>query len=1274
MCAATVRCFVSRAACARVLVVLKMAALLSCLARCTSLAVRPGGVTIADLRRIVRQHPEDLIARRDRALSELVAPGGDLYAGQRELEALRARMPRDPRVHYGLALAELQHGEFDRAARDLAMVIDTARTSRDPLGGAVAEIAVTDLVGIRGNLPGFESVFRPVVEAVVRDPGRLGAPATFRILETAVRWARERGLHDEETRWVRASGCVTEWTVAGPFGAFPMLAFDERFPPEEPGPLAHDYDLGPGRGRRPTWQVRARGCASNLGRGYTESGVFYAASDFVLAREGDVVVHVQSPNVFTVLIDGVPVATLDGRRRPTGTGLSVPLRLAAGRHTLRVKVASRYFSPLLVAAVTDGSGRAVATFERARGGAHPRVPEVLVPAERFARVPFEGRNDPVSLAIAGALAFARHDPIAAREAFRPLATASNPTSLMLIAWGTVALADPFVPPNVARDRARRAFEAARRSDPRAYYPSVALARLAAADDRGDEALALIRSAYRQFPDNPEIQSELAERLMDRYWDGEAREILERAARSLPGVCWPVRRLLALAQRHADGETERRLAEQIRGCDALSDAGALTALRQRRWRDAREEFERLLGSDPEARGFRRALVDVARQQGDLEQAARRAREILDENPEDTSLRIDLADLEVALGRTGQAIDLLEREIARSPSAMADLFRYRDVLSRRREIAPWRLDGRAVLRAFDASGRRYDASAVLVLDYTARRVFPDGSALEVTHNIIRLQSQEGVDAHATFTPPEGAMLLTLRTHKADGRILEPDAIARLDAVAFPDVGIGDAIEFEYVRALPASELAPGGFSTERFYFRGFDIPYDRSELVVVVPREMAARLLIEPRGPAPETQRRELNGALVEYRWVVHQSQRMTPEPGSVAPREYIPSVAVGVDATWDRYVEALRDRLADLDPYDPEAARLSSQIVGNARTASEKLVRLHRWVLEHIDQEGAGTPFVSAPVMVAGRSGHRTRVLCYLLELQGVRCRLALVRQASGDATEGRLADDSTYPSVLLRVWTERGEQWVTAADRGAPVTWLPPALAGQPALVIDRGAPRTRVPSLDLSAHRREITVRLMLERDGSARAEVTERLRGWWAISWRDSLRRIDPANLEREFESYVGRQVTAASLTSLRIEGKDDPYADVVLHYEFTAPSVASPSTNGLTFEGIYLAELGASYARVPQRTTTQYNAEPVDATLDLSVVLPPGARVTELPPARAGHAPGIEWSARYERTREGFRFRRWIRIPAGRIAPDDYSRFAAQVRAVDAADTQRVFIRVE
>ncbi|MEM7604869.1 MAG: hypothetical protein AAF411_05875, partial [Myxococcota bacterium] len=65
-------------------------------------------------------------------------------------------------------------------------------------------------------------------------------------------------------------------------------------------------------------------------------------------------------------------------------------------------------------------------------------------------------------------------------------------------------------------------------------------------------------------------------------------------------------------------------------------------------------------------------------------------------------------------------------------------------------------------------------MLVLDYTAARVFEDGSSLVLTHEIFRAQSEESVDALGEFHMPEGGRILRLETRKADGQRLEPELI--------------------------------------------------------------------------------------------------------------------------------------------------------------------------------------------------------------------------------------------------------------------------------------------------------------------------------------------------------------------------------------------------------------------------------------------------------------------------------------------------------------------
>ncbi len=1249
--------------------------LLGCGAQRTAAPADP----LATLRRAAQRAPDDLTARRDRALAELVAPGGDLTFAESELTALSARLPHDPRVRFAEGLLAAQHGDFERAVAALTAAVEAARRTPDALGPAIAESAVSKLVSMRGDVRDFAAHFGPLAEAVRADPGHLGAGAAFEVLETAVRWARERGDRALQDNLTAAAGCVQSFTVAGPFGPLPALRFDETLPPEDTGPLAARYDLGPGRPALRPYVVQSRGCAANLGRGSTLTGVLFATSDFALNADRDVVVRVESPNAFTVLLDGVRIATLDPRRRAAGATVTVPVHLAAGRHSLRVKVASLYHSPLVMAAVLDTGGRPVARFLPPEGAAHTVPPALREPAAvdapshpvQDAYAPVDAL-DPFARYVFAELAFSRRHPVAARELLRPLATAATPTATTLVAWASVAQADPFLPPGQARDRARRAYERAGQLDGRAYFPALQLARLTAEDERGDEALQMLRTVQTRFADNPEVESELADRLLQRNWEGEAVGILSRARERLPGACWPVRMLYTVAQRHGDGTREAGLAEDIRRCDALSDTAVNVYTRMRRYADAARELDRLLVDDPEGRGLRRSLMELARARGDIEESVRRGAALLEAMPEDDTLRADLADLLVATGQRDRARAMLDRELSRNPAELSGLFRLRSLLAGVEDLDPWRLDGRAVLRDFDASGRRYDAAAVLVLDYTVRRNLPDGSALELTHNLVRVQSREGVEAYGEFSLPANATLLAIRTLKPDGRALEPEEIAGKDTLSLPDLAPGDTVEFEYVRTLSATEVAPGGFLTDRFYFRGFDVPYDRTEYVLVSPRAMAP--LVDARGPAPTATVTE-RGGLVEHRWMLRHSERMTPEPSSVATREFVPSVAAGHGATWGRFVDALRARLLDLDVPDPEALALVRQLTARARTADARLAALHGWVIANIQQEGGGTPFESAPRMLAARAGHRTRVLCYLAKLADIPCDIALVRQGSSDATPSDLADDDTFQSILLRVRTESGERWVTAADNNAPLDFIPPASAGGEALVLTEGAPRARVPALNLDAHGRVLTVRLALEPDGSGRAEVEERLRGFAATGARQVLRRLDAANLERQFEGYVGGMVAGASLVSVRVEGATRVEDDVVFHYTFTAPGLATRSAGRLVFDGMFHAEAARTWAELPTRSTPLWNGDPVNATLDLTVTLPAGAALDDLPPAAEGAGPGVSWSIAWERQGDGrgFRLRRRVRLPTGRVAVADYPAFAESVRALDAADTRRAIIRV-
>src|SRR6185295_1453023 len=217
--------------------------------------------------------------------------------------------------------------------------------------------------------------------------------------------------------------------------------------------------------------------------------------------------------------------------------------------------------------------------------------------------------------------------------------------------------------------------------------------------------------------------------------------------------------------------------------------------------------------------------------------------------------------------------------------------------------------------------------------------------LVHSIQKAQSDEAVNDLGEVKVPDGAHILTLRLIKPDGTRLEPDEIEGKDEISLPTVVPGDYVEFEYIRYAGASEAFPGGYSGDRFYFESFEIPFDHSQMIVVVPKDMP--IDIDPRGNAPKKIETIVgNDRVLDFH--VDQSKPLKQEPASVSAKEFLPSIRIGLKATWESFVDSIRDVLSDRDQYDPELASLVQQIVGEADPGDYRLraERIYSWVLEH----------------------------------------------------------------------------------------------------------------------------------------------------------------------------------------------------------------------------------------------------------------------------------------------------------------------------------------
>lgn len=1217
---------------------------------CGATSTLPERAGIEEIRRRAAERPTDPDAHVLWAEAELFMNGGDAERAPAAISSAMTLAPENPRVSFLHAIERQTHGDLDTALDALLRTITLASHSDDELAASLAEVSVALVAELDDSVLRYRERVEAVLGPLHSEPRNIRPQARHAIGMLLIELAYRRGDLQAVHTLAGAQGCPGSWRVAGPFGPRQLLGFDRVLAPESPGPLEANYDLGPGRGTRETRELEPRGCTLHLGNGPAQGpGATYAETVLSVPQAGEYFVRLESPNSVELFVDDRSVARIDRRSTPMGRSTFHPIRLEAGAHRVMVKTVTRHPNPILLLALV----RQDETWSDVESDVEPTA------------------DRPLGVVLRASRAIARADYVRARETLAPKLREPEATSAMLILGSIATFSDPLMGQQVAADEGRRLLMLAAQRDEHAWYPRLQLANL-----EPDETtrIRMLRDGLSRWPSLVIIPLTMIDVLEARGWDAQVDAAIETAERMVPDACRPKRAALNSALRRGRASEVGALADELVRCDARSDARMLHAVRQRRFDDAMAEITRIASLEPRSSRFQAADAELtlARNRGDEARVEQLLSELSELAPSSDSVVLMRVDRRLSEGNAQEARSLLETALRTEPGSMGGLRRVLHAAFGIRPIESFRQDGARVIREFEASGRSYDGPKVLVLDYTVVYVFEDGSSLELTHNIIRLGSEEAVDDEGEFSPPADAQLLTLRTIKSDGRRLEPDEIEGKDSISLPNLAVGDYVEFEYLRAEPAPAGFPHGALGDRFFFQSFEVPFDRSELTVSLPESV--RPVIERRGSAPEMEESIEDGRRV-LRFRARESRPRVMEPSSVSSREFLPSVLWGYNATWEAYIESLRDVLADRELRDPAHERLVREIVGNDghATAEQRARRIYQWVIANIDD--TNDPFGQAATMVHGRTGNRSRVLLYLLHLAGIEAELALARSFASDATPQQLADDQTYTFLLVRMQGSDGPIWLWPGARGTPFGFLPvePIIRGQSALVVNERAERATVSDPPMESDLATVELDIHTDLEGGAHIEVTETFRGATAVAWRHQLEGIAAAHLEEVFErQYVARIAAGARMSALRITGRENAEEPLVLYYEFDVSRLGRRAESALLVPQLYSLGLSVNYAALARRTTTQVLSGGARDVI-MRVHVPDGATIANLPDARELHGPHgarADWSA--NTTGNVITIERRVHLPRARIEPEQYPDFARFARSFDEAE--RFELRLE
>lgn len=1208
---------------------------------------------IDQLRARVEKHPDDRALALELALGEHLYDGGDPERARKAVQRAEQLATGDLSLRFIAAEQNVLEGDPEAALAGYLALLEQASASSDPLARLFTEVGLQSIADMNDATDDYRPRVLAALQKLRERSASIGMQAAHQTHMALMAQATQAGDVERGRQLALASGCIQKIEVAGPFGPRELLGFDQRLPAEGAGPLAASYELGAGRKAAPTRALETRRCAFGLGRGAHDAlpgtSVLRSELDIAADRAGLHALRIESPNSYVVYVDGQERERVDLRSRYSSGVRYLPLELSAGKHELKLKVSSRHPNPAISLALVRADAAAIAGTQ---------LPAPRTELERY---------------ILAKVALGRGDAVGARELVRKLEH-GEPTANWLVLEAATALADPLKTAELRRDRARELLTRAGKQNPRAWYPSVGVARLASAEGRAKEAIEALRQAQQKWPKATSIRTNLVEHLRESGYVEEADSIVAELEKQMPHTCAVAGLSLGSARARGRVADVMRLSERVMQCDATSSARLNALKAQQKYDQAAAELARLesLGEPLDLAQRVETALERARLTGNVaeERSLREQRSALwPDRPEPV---LDRADRLLAAGNKQAAVELLGKSLAKEPGDLYVLRRVHEALATDELFKGFRKPGEQIIRAFEASKRGYNEPQVLVLDYTVQRLFEDGSSVSLTHNIIRVQSQEAVDENGEFTVPEGARLLSLHTLKADGTRLEPDVIAGKASWSLPNLAPGDYVEFEYVRGEQPSAGFPGGYLGDRFYFKSFEVPFDQSELVILMPASMEP--VLDPRGPLPEASR-EAHEGLKVLRWTAKQSLALSPEPSSVATREFLPSINLGAKVSWQAYVESLRDLLVDKDVFDPAAQESVNELLGAAQkgTASARAEVLYRWVTEQI--ETTNDVFGLAASMLSARTGSRERVLKYMLTLAGIESELVLARGLEADHSQATLPDPETYGHLLLRVKTERGPVLLHAGARHAPFGYLPPQVRGERALVVNAAAEVIDTPAGDLESERHDIELDVTLTPEGQGKLHVRETHRGASAVEWRNDLDAIPQAELETRFEqSYASSVIPGARLTKLAIEAREQPEQPLVFDYEVEVSDLGQRSGAQQRIAGLFPTLLAARFARQGVRSTTQLVAPPLALDVHTRIRLPKGARVLTLPKGGAlGHPSKASFSAQAESEPELLQLHRSLRLPVARVSPSDYASFAAFCRGTDAIEASELVLEL-
>ncbi len=1124
-------------------------------------------------------------------------------------------------------------------------------------------------------------------EALKLIDGLLAAkPRGTTVYEASILKARllnRTGDRDGARAAFATAGHVDQLLAIGPFGDCGDAFTGVVFPPELGFPR-NGADLTGRYGPVGVRVVKRRPLRTSIDlapRGEERTGCHYGLHQVVADADTSCYLLVICGGSFEVFVNGHRRANVDRYAQRIPTGLRYGIALRKGLNHVVIKTTLNSLSEAALCYI-DGEGAPI------RGLRTPEDPNVVQPhvaddGSAATPGPFTNSVDVLAKAAASAsgeerttlllaaslLAWRMRDVDRGMELLVEIERTPPERGPLAIAYAKLLQDATPSPEEIRRGRARMIVEANAEGMSEHAHVVLQLARFLQDQDKREDAVRLLEARVAKRAAGPATYDRLHRLYTSLKFAAEARVLRKRWIAALPLDTRPILAEISELARAGDA----------RGALALAREGLARApsdrLRRRALGLARDlgEFElatklaaELHALEP---GSLRAIEDratTARRSGRTD-AATAAYEAIAQHADANARQVRQAgDQLLRVGRREAAAAAYDRSLTLDPS-QHDLRRIRErsvTGGELADIARFRRNGDELIAAFEPSERERGATSSLVLDQMIIEVLEDGSIIEETHQIRRINDLRGVEQYQeSNATAQAEEVVLLRTVAKDGRSYVPNRVG--GTFALPRLEPGVFIEERYRNYSDSPEPDPWRLTS--FYFRSTDAPFLLSELVVILPKSAPGSFRTRGMPDRPEVVK--LDGDKRAYIFRREDVKPLPTERNAPPLDDVMPVVTWGEDGDFD----ALARRYAANARYrgftTPLVSAATREIVAKCTNDREKIEAIHRFVHEVIASDNSTDP----TAILMRRRGYRFFLEIAMLRAAGVPLTDAAVAPRSeeldSDPTPFFLGgDDYSVPAALVRP-READPVWLFVdTPRHTPAGFIPYDRLGAPAVLLNgTGTEMVRVPS---GRPERQVgfavTAEISLTADGNASMTATGRLRGAGGYEAAEQLRTVEE-NVQqvvaRQLASQIFRGWTIQGVSLTGVKEKGQP---LTARAQLEKRRVLEPAGDLLLLnlpvgETSFFRRWGDRGERTLPFRLTELNANSWEVRIDPGE----GYRFAEIPaPVRLRHML-IDFSLTFERDGDALVVRREFTQKPGTIPPAQFAEWLDLLRRLDLAE---------